>query len=303
MLLKEKNPIRSRFSLTILIVSLGLLLQFCSTAKLIVPPVTEKPTGTYKYGKFVWHDLLTYDVEAAKKFYGELFGWKFNTGSRGSSDYTTILKNNIPIGGIVYVKEIKEKHYSAQWMSYLSVPDVDKATEFVKAQGGKIVREPRDIGGRGRMSIVNDPKGSLLALLHSATGDPVDHQPENFEWLWVENLTTDVEAAVAFYQGLVGYQAEKLSNTQVSGTEFLYFVMKKDGEPLAGITQIPWQGIRPNWLPYVKVDDPKPLMEKVEKLGGKIYLPPSDEVRQGSVAFIADPTGAVVAVQKWPINQ
>ncbi|HID39056.1 MAG TPA: VOC family protein, partial [Calditrichaeota bacterium] len=278
------------------------LLQFCTSAKLIIPPITEKPTSVYLHGKFVWHDLLTYDVEAAKNFYGELLGWQFSTRSSGLSDYTTILKNKIPIGGIVYVKEIEEKHFSSQWMSYLSVPDVDKAVEFFKAQGGSVIREPRDIERRGRMAVVRDPQGALLALLHSTTGDPLDHEPTNFKWLWEENLTTDVDAAVSFYEKLVDYDADKLEDPEVLGTKRRYFVLKKDGESRAGITRIPWEGVRPNWLAYIKVEDPKRLMGKVEKLGGKIYLPPSDDIRQGSVAFIADPTGAVLALQKWPIN-
>jgi len=40
----------------------------------------------------------------------------------------------------------------------------------------------------------------------------------------------------------------------------------------------------------------------VKDLGGEIILPPSDEIRKGSVALIADPSGAVLAIQKWPFQ-
>ena len=33
---------------------------------------------------FVWHDLVTPDTAAAKKFYSEVFGWTSRTGSDGS---------------------------------------------------------------------------------------------------------------------------------------------------------------------------------------------------------------------------
>ncbi|HGY54600.1 MAG TPA: VOC family protein [Caldithrix abyssi] len=301
--MRFKKKHLNRVVTIILIFSAALIFQNCTSAKLTVPAVVQQPTGKYLYGKFVWRDLLTYDVSAVKKFYGELFGWTFADGSAASSDYTTILKDGTPIGGIVFVEDIREKGYSAQWMSYLSVPDVDKSVALFKKEGGKVTREPKNINGRGRMAIVQDPQGALIALLHSAVGDPLDEEPQVYEWLWEENLTTDVEAAVSFYQALVGYDSEELKDIQISGTTWHYYVMNKDGYARAGITQLPWKGVRPNWLPYIKVDAPQPLMSKVEKLGGKVYLPPNKDIRQGSVAFIADPTGAVLALQKWPINQ
>ena len=301
--MRFKKKHLNRVVTIILIFSAALIFQNCTSAKLTIPAVVQQPTGKYLYGKFVWRDLLTYDVPAVKKFYGGLFGWTFADGSGASSDYTTILKDGTPIGGIVFVKDIREKGYSAQWMSYLSVPDVDKSVSPFKKEGGKVIREPKDVAGRGRMAIVQDPQGALIALLHSTVGDPLDKEPQVYEWLWEENLTTDVEAAVSFYQALVGYDSEELKDIQVSGTTWHYYVMTKDGHPRAGITQLPWKGVRPNWLPYIKVDAPQPLMSKVEKLGGKVYLPPNKDIRQGSVAFIADPTGAVLALQKWPINQ
>ncbi len=284
-------------SLVLIGVWLLLFMQSCTSAKLVVPPITKEPSRVFLDGKFVWHDLLTYDVEAVKKFYGELFGWTFDNSE--SPDYTVILREGVPIGGIVYVKELEKKHFPAQWMSYLSVPNVDKAVEMVKARGGAVLRGPWDIKKRGRMAIVRDPQGALLALLHSATGDPLDREPGNFEWLWNENLTTNVEAAVSFYKELVGYESEVVTDPKISGVKVDYFVLKKEGKARAGITRVPWEGVRPNWLPYIKVEDPKLLMTAVKSLGGKIYLAPTEEVRGGSVALIADPTGAVVALQKW----
>jgi Bleomycin resistance protein-like N-terminal len=38
-------------------------------------------------GRFVWHDLMTKDVSAAKRFYGELLGWRFNDTKRGDRPY------------------------------------------------------------------------------------------------------------------------------------------------------------------------------------------------------------------------
>ena len=64
--------------------------------------------------------------------------------------------------------------------------------------------------------------------------------------------------------------------------------------------RIPWDNVRPNWLPYVKVADPAAVVKKAEALGGEVIVSPSANIRNGSVGLIADPTGGVVAVQKWP---
>jgi len=36
-----------------------------------VPPLTPSPTGAYRPGAFVWHDLLAHDLMAVERFYGE----------------------------------------------------------------------------------------------------------------------------------------------------------------------------------------------------------------------------------------
>ena len=51
------------------------------------------------HGKFVWHDLMTTDVAAAKRFYGELFGWKLEKGDHG--DYIHIKAGERHIGGMM----------------------------------------------------------------------------------------------------------------------------------------------------------------------------------------------------------
>jgi len=275
------------------------LLQACSKKGIIVPAVTDTPTGTYHTGKFVWFDLLTNDVEAVKTFYGELFGWKFENGADANSPYTLVKHNGKSIGGIVYWEPKQKNVNETQWISYLSVPDVDSATEFVKNNGGIIHREPRSLSNRGRYSVVADPQGAVLALLRSDTGDPVDKKPLEGEWVWNELFTSDDLAAVSFYHKLVGYEFEK---TMV-GKKRDYYVLSRNGKYYAGILKSPWEDVAPNWLPYVLVNNPKELVEKVKKLGGQVLFEPNEKVRNGSVAIIADPTGGALAIQKWPYEE
>ena len=267
----------------------------CSTKKIIVPPVTEIPTREFQVGKFVWHDLLTDKVPEVKRFYGELFGWEFEGEDDPKASYTLIKHNGKPIGGIFYT-DLKKDLNESQWISYLSVPNVDSAAQFVETNGGIVHRKPWEMENRGRLAVVTDNQGALFVLFRSSTGDPAESEPEINEWMWVELFSNDQDASLNFYERLVGYQHE----SNVVRDTAVYQVLMKDDTPRAGIIQNPFEKVRPNWLPYVRVKDPAALVNRVEELGGQVYLAPRDDIRKGSVALIVDPSGAAVAIQRWP---
>ena len=267
---------------------------YLAACGITLPPITEQPTENQHLGKFVWFDLLTDDVPAAKKFYADIFAWDFDGSETG---YTKILHKGAYIGGIIYSERLDEKVSESQWLSYLSVPDVDGAAEFVRQNGGKIIREVMDLDDRGRAAVVADPQGAVFVLLKTSTGDPEDIKPRFGEWLWNELLTSDAENAASFYTSLVGYTQE----AKELKAERMYYIMKYDDKPRAGIIKSPWDNVPPNWLPYIRVDDPRMVTDRVPKIGGKVILAPDPEIRNGTVAVIADPTGAALAVQKWPM--
>src|SRR5690349_9405812 len=85
-------------------------------------------------GEFVWHDLVTQDAAASRAFYGALFGWTFQPGKGVQPGYTIVKQDNYPIGGIVTAAN---KDTVPQWLSYVVVTDVDKASAGFKDSGGK----------------------------------------------------------------------------------------------------------------------------------------------------------------------
>lgn len=109
-----------------------------SSKQLQLTPIVSSPTDVYHPGKFVWHDLLTPDVDAASKFYGGLFGWTFE--QRGS--YTLVMNQGRQVGGMVEIKPEAGKAGEAVWLAYLSVSDVDAAVDYLKSAGGKFIRVP-----------------------------------------------------------------------------------------------------------------------------------------------------------------
>jgi predicted enzyme related to lactoylglutathione lyase len=74
-------------------------------------------------------------------------------------------------------------------------------------------------------------------------------------------------------------------------------MLRAGGLDRAGILRNPTEW-RSQWLTYFGVEDPAAAAEKAAALGGTVLLEPTPEVREGTMALVIDPTGAVLALQK-----
>ena len=249
-----------------------------------LPAITPTPTGQHQVGKFVWFDLLTEDVQGAQNFYSELFGWRVEG---QSSDYIVIYAGDKPIGGIAPHESKDPEKLESLWLASLSVENVDRAVSATKSRYGKVLDGPFDVKGRGRMAVIQDPEGAELILLRADGGDPADETVKSGEWLWVDLFTRDAKTANEFYGSLAGYTAQTVKTEE----DHSYNLLEKDDRALAGVVEIPWEDVEPNWLPYVKVDDLEGTISLAENLGGVLIL------RLENVAVIADPTGGVFGIQ------
>ena len=276
-----------------------IIITACAVKQPVIPAVTMNPTGTYHIGKLIWFDLVTDDVPAVMAFYSELFGWEFEGIQEDDSSFATIKLDGRPIGSVIYSKRLDNKVNESKWLSYLSVPDVDRAVDLVRSSGGVILTEPRDFPNRGRMAIVRDPQGALLALLRTNGGDPPDDGPSLGKWSWSELWTTDITAAESFYEALVGYRLEVVDLPEGE----TYNLLKQGDLIRAGVVRIPWKDVKPNWLPYVGVNDITATIARTKALGGKVLIDPDPKIRDDSVAVIADPSGAVLAIQNWTFEK
>ena len=109
---------------------------------------------------------------------------------------------------------------------------------------------------------------------------------------WCELMTTDVDAAKAFYTKLFGWDTEAM---QVPG--MIYTVVKAAGKGIGGIMSIPTeaQGMRPHWGSYVTVDDVDATARTAAELGARLLVPPQDIPNVGRFCVIQDPQGAVIS--------
>lgn len=272
-----------------------------SAVRVDLAPVSPTATGVHNIGQFVWSDLVTDDMATAKRFYGGLFGWQFEDVPGDPVVYSVIRHLGVPIGGIAPIDDDDLNVASARWLSLMSVEDVDAAVDRVREAGGRVDREPWDNPTRGRLAVVTDPQGATVAFVRSRGGDPPNLEASDLvsgRWMWIELWARDAMAAITLYQSVAGYGIE---STEVFASPE-YRVLTRDGRPRAGVNQIPWPEVQPNWLPYIKVDDPAAVARRARDLGGSVLIPPLPEVRNGSVALLLDPTGAAFAIQRWPID-
>ncbi len=260
------------------------------TSSLELTPVTDSPTGVHHQGKFVWNDLLTDDVAAAKDFYGPLFGWTFEQ----MGGYTVVKNDGQRIGGMVQVKESSEITGTARWLCVLSVADVDEAVSLVTKEGGIVHKGPLEMLNRGRGALVSDPQGAQLLLLYASDGDPEDKEPVIGSWLWHELWSNDSEASLAFYQKLSGYDFD--------GEKTDYLILLKDEKWRAGIRYSSDSELEMRWVPVVRVTDTEEIAIRTKKLGGKVLVEPRPTASGGSVALLSDPSDALLLIQRWSAN-
>jgi predicted enzyme related to lactoylglutathione lyase len=117
-----------------------------------------------KQGMFSWNELMTTDVEGARKFYTDLLGWTTEELQMEGGNYTVIKVGGEEIGGMM-ITPPQAKGVPPHWGAYVTVDDVDATATKANDLGGNILVPPTDIPDVGRFSVVQDPQGAALAII------------------------------------------------------------------------------------------------------------------------------------------
>lgn len=119
---------------------------------------------TPKDGHCAWNELSTTDTTTAVDFYATQFGWRqegdMDMGPMGK--YLFLHHGPGMIGAIM--PKMPQMPVSA-WTYYFRVPDIDKAVESIKANGGTILQGPIEIPGGDFSMNALDPQGAAFALV------------------------------------------------------------------------------------------------------------------------------------------
>jgi len=111
---------------------------------------------------------------------------------------------------------------------------------------------------------------------------------------WNELMTHDAEAAKTFYGDIIGWTFNGMPDPQ-GGT---YWIGMDGERPAGGIFDLngkkEFEGLPPQWMSYLAVDDVDARVEAATKAGAKVVQPAMDIPGVGRIVMIQDAGGAVI---------
>ncbi|MEM6383394.1 MAG: VOC family protein [Pseudomonadota bacterium] len=118
------------------------------------------------HGYFHWNELMTRDVEGTKAFYTDALGWDWESMSMPDGMYHCAVVGGQMVAGLFDITGRDEfANVPASWMAYIAVDDVDARLEKATASGAKVMGEPFDVPGVGRIAMVMQPDGAMIGWM------------------------------------------------------------------------------------------------------------------------------------------
>jgi predicted enzyme related to lactoylglutathione lyase len=252
--------------------------------------------------KPIWIDLSSPDLEASKKFYGQIFGWDAQqVGGPEMANYTFFRLRGKQIAGGA---SIMGPGQHPAWTTYIGVDDADATVAKIKSSGGEVVMGPDEVPGSGRMVIFRDPTGAYIALWQPGGHKGSQIVMETGAFTWTELLTRDLPRAKQFYKDVFGWDTSGMpmgsAAPQGAPENAEYTIWQLNGDGFAGGMDMPG-AIPPQvpafWQVYFGVDDVDTSAEQITQLGGTAMVPPMD-FPGGRLAVFTDPQGATFGIMR-----
>lgn len=227
----------------------------------------------------------------AKSFYGALLGWSYE-------DVPTDVGNTYSLATIetkrvaaIYPLPGDSQGMPSHWVSYVSILSADEAAKRAADLGGTLLMEPFDVMTAGRMAVIKDPTGAVVAVWERKDHCGAALVNQHGALCWNELMTKDTATASAFYTGLIGWKEEPFGDN--------YAVFMNGERPAGGMILIEAEmGPVPPKSVYFYVDDCDAIQQLAVSLGGAVRMPPTDYPEVGRGCVLGDPQGGTFAVIK-----
>jgi uncharacterized protein len=236
-------------------------------------------------GSFSWTDLGAADAEAAKRFYGGLFGWSFDDMPIPDDGFYSMALSAGKRAAAIYTMQAEQP---PAWLSYVTVEDADAAASRARDLGATTIQEPFDVMEAGRMAVLQDPTGAVFAVWQprESIGATIVNGPGALSLNQLN--TTDPQRAQDFYRGLFGWRSES-----VGGDDQPYWGLFIGERVNGGMMPLPpGAGAPPHWLVYFGIDEIDAAAERITELRGTVMVP-TTPVPGGEILVAHDPQGAV----------
>jgi uncharacterized protein len=263
---------------------------------------------SYPPGVFNWVELSTTDLDAAKRFYGALFGWTAEDEAVPDQDgggvHTVLRLDGDEVAGLQAQPETqREAGVPPHWLSCVAVADAD-ATAARAAELGGTVLTTYAVMTRARMTILADPAGAFFGAWQA--GDRFGATRVNDPGCLTNNelSTDDVDRASDFYRGLFGWRIEEVD----TGGGPRYWSIRQEGAAGGGLNggarELAPDGSAgaPHWMPYFTVADLDAAVQSATTAGGAVLAPPMAIGPSARIAVLGDPQGAGFALFEGPVD-
>lgn len=273
----------------------------------------------YPAGVPCWVDLSQDDPEGAATFYSGLLGW----------DVEDAMPAEVPghyfmatIGGRL-VAGIGSRPDTIPagtgWLTYVRVDSADDAVARARELGGSVVMPATDVFDAGRSAVLADPEGAIFAVWEARRHRGAQAVNEPGTWNFGGLHARDPEAALAFYNGLFGWEAnppdpftggtmllrrpgygEHLETLQPGIIQGMADMGAPEGfaDAVAWMTPLGDDEAAPHWDITFAVDDADAAAARAESLGGTVLMPPTD-MPWVRVTVLRDPQGAVISASRF----
>jgi predicted enzyme related to lactoylglutathione lyase len=244
-------------------------------------------SAPFAEGAPCWVDAQLSDVEAGKRFYGDLFGWTFEaaystpriprvprdprdaTAERSSSVWA--YRDGESVAALV---PKRDGRMPTVWTVYFATPDAAALVERIRTAGGQVITEAVPVDSLGTPVLAADPQGAVFGLWQpdSHPGFGRHHEPGSFCWAELY----DREPADDFYEEVFD-----------SG--------RQPDVGRAAVSDVFPVEMPPHFLVHFGVPECEAALETVQRLGGRVQKAPFD-TSYGRVAVVTDNQGASFAV-------
>jgi predicted enzyme related to lactoylglutathione lyase len=237
------------------------------------------------------------DLEAGKRFYGELFGWTFGESEKEYGYYTQALRDGKKVAAL---SPKPDGRMPTVWNVYFASSDVAATARQIHDAGGQVIMGPMAIGSFGTMLMAADPGGAVFGVWQAGEHTGFDTTGEPGTYAWTEVYTRDPGRVDAFYEAVFGFSGKQIGGS--SGIDFRVY-SPQGAEPgprnaVAGRFTM-GQGfpaeLPAHFLVYFGVDDCDAATETIRRLGGRVTMGPEDSPF-GRWATVADDQGANFAI-------
>ncbi|MEU0375238.1 VOC family protein [Streptomyces sp. NPDC006283] len=238
-----------------------------------------------------WADAMFPDMEGAKRFYGELFGWTFDEGSPDFGGYTQALSGGRPVAAVV--PQMPGAGGPPSWNLYFASSDIAATAEKIRDNGGALLMDPMPVADFGTMVTAEEPSGVFFSVWQPGSHRGFERTGEPGAYCWAEVTTRDVEKADHFFPAVFPYEAKRMQHESVD-----FSLWHVGGEPVVGrlkMTEDFPADVHPYVNVYFGVEDCDAAVATVTRLGGKLHWGPRDSPF-GRFASVADQQGAAFSV-------